>query len=104
MNFEELLGYESPEGFADGAVYWQFTLSGLNPPELKRQGDTGHYAHDERGCSRTFKFGEFQKFREAYIAAHEENIRRLTYFEPPILEIGPMISTTWPPWGKDNCG
>lgn len=106
MNFEELLEYQSPRGFAEGTIYWEFSLYKLKTPKLTRQGDAGYQAHDDSNCSELFRFGDFEKFKEAYIAAHEENIRRMKENEGPLLEIGPMRSGDWPPWqtGGDPCG
>jgi len=106
MNFEDVLRYEPPNGFNEGAIYWEFTLHNLKPPRLVRQGDTGYYAHDGEGGSKTFRFDDFERFREFYIVAHEENIRRLKENESPLLVIGEMFSSDWPPWqiGSDPCG
>lgn len=104
MDFEQLLEYKSPESLEEGAIYWEFKLFYIKTPNIRRQGDTGHYAPDENECNKTFVFHDFGKFREAYISAHEENIRRLKEGIAPLLEIGPMYSNNWPPWGKDSCG
>ena len=42
MNFEELLEYQSPRGFAEGTIYWEFSLYKLKTPKLTRQGDAGY--------------------------------------------------------------
>ena len=107
MDFETLLGFNSPQAFKEGAVYWEFTLCNINQPKLTRQGDMGYYAHDDTETYKTFMFDNFDKFLEVYLAAHIENIRRIDEPNgPPTLEIGAMRSGTWPPWqtGGDPCG
>ena len=105
MNFEELLKLESPESFPDKTICWEFVVYNLKPPELQRQGDTGHYEHNETGCSKRWTFDNFEEFKEAYRVAHQENIRRLDK-DKALLEVGPMKNYSWPPWqtGSDPCG
>lgn len=104
MDFETLLKQPERLEFGEDAVVWEFTLYKIKKTELCRQGDTGHYAHNDEGCNRIFRFDDFDQFREAYIVAHEENIRRLRERESPIMDIGPMRNYSGSPCGKDSCG